>query len=200
MSTTVLEDAVARAYNFAVALAINRALLGGTTPGLLHEGLASDIITAKNTGTYVTLVISQGFALASEVLLGLTIVAAIYGLVACLVRKSLLRQDPDSVAALIALIYAHFRSPKTLEFWNTELETATASQLAWKVESFICKPSSEGIWSSFKICVTAERQNKEFRKLPSEKYLHQTLFGLATFYRLLFVGAVGCALLLRIAY
>ena len=200
LDRTTFKDSVARAYKSIFALSVNKVLLSDNMSGLSNETISPSTAMATNTGTYVTLAMSKGFAITSEVLLGCTAVAALCNLITYHWRGSLLRHDPDSLAAMLAFVNAYLSRRKIRKPWGVGVETASTSQLMDAVESFVCEPSIKATRLSFEIRRIPGRQRKKIRKPSSERSHHQSLWGLALFYGSLLLVTVGCALLLGIAY
>ena len=200
LDRAAFKDSVVRAYDLVFALSVTKALLSELSPEPSNETIAPDNIAATNTGIYIALVVSQEFAIASEVLLGCTALAAIFNLVTYLRRGSLLRHDPDSLAALLAFFNTHVRSNEILGSWDAEFETITTSQFMHAVGSSVCKLITEEAKLSFKICKTSGRPHCKVCNLSSERCLHQSPFEMASFYGILVLITTACALLLGVAY
>ena len=142
LDRVMFKDSIDKAYKLVFALSVGGALRSESTLAISKERNSSYTTAATQNGIYVSLAISSGFAVASEVLLGLAVIVAVFDLVSYWRRLSLLRHDPDSLAALLAFISFHFRKEDIVQTLDSRRAEITAtSQLKQMIASLVCQLS-----------------------------------------------------------
>ena len=193
------KNSIAKTYKLTSALAIARVLRSETVPGLLSNDIAPDVTLAVHSGNFAAIATSTFFAVASEVILACMTVAALLNLISYLRQGSLLRNDPDSLAAMLALVTTHFSNVTVLKELSTSIETTSTPVLKQVAAPIACHSSGKAANLLFTIRMTAVRHDEELLKSSSEQPFYLSPFGLAVSFGALFLTMAACALLLAFA-
>ncbi|KAL8946590.1 MAG: hypothetical protein Q9222_007034 [Ikaeria aurantiellina] len=194
-----LEESITKAYKLVSALNFAVLLRNEIDSGLQNSKLTSNVTTVTRRANYTAVAISTPFAIISEVLLTLLTITAFFNLISYTRRKTLLRSDPESLAALFALMTAHFRNFAALGSTNVNIDSMAAPELKQITADLKCHISRPGACPVFKLNSTARRPNREPSKPCTPRPFYFTPAGLLLSYATLLVCLAGCALALAFA-
>ena len=180
LDSVIFKDTIINSYKVLVALSIAKLLSTETRSQLMTDKIASSTTNATINGTHITVAVSQEFALASEVILGCSVVVAILDLMVYLWRRSLLRHDPDSLAALLAFIDFHFSTSGVLQRLNPRAGITATPQLKQVTAAFVCQLSKMANGLSFEVHRATGQLPRRHIEQSSEKGFYQSFLGLTT--------------------
>ena len=200
LDRTAFIDSIIKSYKLVFALSIAKALSIESTPHFLINNVPSNTTSANISGTFIAISVSQGFAIASEFLLCCAAMVALFDYCVYYRRRSLLRHDPDSLAALLAFINFHFKNSEVLRTLNPRTEITATLQLKQLTVPLVCQLSKIADGLSFEIRRMVGQQSGKVPKPSSEKGFYQRVLGLVMLYGTMLLTIVAATVLWAFAY